>query len=345
MNATVQDGTTAAVGKEDEAIATASSSPGWQRSDGHLNVLAGDPCAARCARAPDASASIGAALRPPMPCHRRRTMAEHPCYGRTDAYHHCARLHLPVAPRCNLSCRYCVRDFDCVNESRPGVCSKLLTPIEALRRTERVMDGHSNIAVVGIAGPGDPLANEETFEALRLVHSRFPDLLICLSTNGLLLPERLDDLRAVGVDAVTVTINAATPATASRIYSHVVHGGRRHEGTAAMSLLLRNQLEGVRGAVGSGMAVKINCVFVPEINGGEVPGIARTAAALGASVLNIIPLIPVGEFASYAPPTGEAVRALQATCEQWIPVFTHCRRCRADAVGLLDGTREFAVAG
>lgn len=346
MDLTVQDGSAAPCGGPERPIAAAPGEELLRRKHVGLEVLAGEPCAAACADTPAAISTAGAAaaLRPAMPCHRR-TMAEHPCYGHADAYHRCARLHLPVAPRCNLSCRYCVRDFDCVNESRPGVCSRLLTPAEALRRTERVVAEHRDIAVVGIAGPGDALENEETFETLRLVHGRFPELLICLSTNGLLLPERLDDLRAVGVDAVTVTINAVTPATAARIYAHVIHGGRRHQGPAAMSLLLRNQLEGVRGAVRSGMAVKVNSVFIPSLNDGEIPEIASTVAALGATVLNVIPVIPLGELASCAPPSGEALRAVQAACAKSIPVFTNCRRCRADAVGLLGKGRDYAVAG
>ena len=43
-----------------------------------------------------------------------------------------------------------------------------------------------NIAVMGIAGPGDPFANpEETMETLRLVRERFPKMMLCVATNGL----------------------------------------------------------------------------------------------------------------------------------------------------------------
>ena len=55
--------------------------------------------------------------------------AQHPCYN--PGAHDFARMHIPVAPRCNISCNYCNRKFDCLNESRPGVTSEVLTPEEA----------------------------------------------------------------------------------------------------------------------------------------------------------------------------------------------------------------------
>jgi hypothetical protein len=64
------------------------------------------------------------------------------------------------------------------------------------------------LSVIGIAGPGDPLANEETFRTLELVGKEFPELTLCLSTNGLRLPENVDRLKRLGVKFITVTMNA-----------------------------------------------------------------------------------------------------------------------------------------
>ena len=57
----------------------------------------------------------------------RLVMANHPCFSQ-EAHKRSGRIHLPVAPECNIQCGYCVRKFDCVNESRPGVASTILTP-------------------------------------------------------------------------------------------------------------------------------------------------------------------------------------------------------------------------
>ncbi|WP_227625365.1 hypothetical protein [Geofilum rubicundum] len=55
--------------------------------------------------------------------------AAHPCFDEKARHAH-ARVHLPVAPNCNIQCNYCNRQFDCVNESRPGVTSTLLKPFQ-----------------------------------------------------------------------------------------------------------------------------------------------------------------------------------------------------------------------
>ncbi len=50
----------------------------------------------------------------------------HPCFtARCSDY---ARIHLPVAPKCNIQCNYCLRKYSCVNESRPGVVARVMEP-------------------------------------------------------------------------------------------------------------------------------------------------------------------------------------------------------------------------
>ena len=85
--------------------------------------------------------------------------AQHPCYS--PGAHEFARMHIPVAPKCNISCNYCNRKFDCVNESRPGVTSEVLSSEEAFEKFLDVKEKMPNLRVVGIAGPGDALANIE----------------------------------------------------------------------------------------------------------------------------------------------------------------------------------------
>src|SRR5512141_901884 len=112
-----------------------------------------------------------------------RSLDRHPCFNPGAKGPH-GRIHLPVAPHCNIRCNYCNRKFDCVNESRPGVSSAILSPKQALVYTEKVLEKEPRISVVGIAGPGDPFANPlETLETMRLIRKRFPEMLLCLSTN------------------------------------------------------------------------------------------------------------------------------------------------------------------
>lgn len=266
-----------------------------------------------------------------------RNIANHPCFS-GGCHGKTARIHLAVAPACNISCNFCHRKFDCVNESRPGVASAVLSPEEALARfkvTQRKVD---NLAVAGIAGPGDPLANwdrvKRTFE---LIRRESPDVALCLSTNGLMLPPHVDELVELGVSHVTVTVNAVDPAIGAKVYGGIVYQGKRYVGEDAAAILLRNQLEGIRLCAQAGLLVKVNTVLVPGVNVEHAPQIARTVKQLGAACHNVNAMIPVEGtvFQDLERLDGETVQRTRAACEQYLPQIRHCRQCRADAVGVL----------
>ncbi|MDD1654451.1 MAG: radical SAM protein [Methanomicrobiales archaeon] len=263
-----------------------------------------------------------------------RRIRDHPCFSE-KACHAFGRMHLPVAPKCNIQCNYCIRDFDCVNESRPGVTTKVLTPGEAIEMVKKVMAKFTYIKVLGIAGPGEPLANEETFETLRLAKELFPNLIKCISTNGLLLPAKVGLLEQYDVGNVTVTWNALTPEVGEQIYSWVTWEGKRITGKAGAALLLQNQILGIQEAVKRHMIVKVNCVYIPGVNDMQIPDIAKKASELGVYTFNVIPLIPQYRFAGVTPPTPAEKRKMQDECSKYIRQMRHCQRCRADAIGRL----------
>lgn len=263
-----------------------------------------------------------------------RKVQEHPCYSK-DACHKFGRMHLAVAPKCNIQCNYCVRDYDCVNESRPGVCSKVLKPEEALVLVREVMSRFSYIKVIGIAGPGDPLANEETFETLRLLKEEFPVPIKCLSTNGLMLPEYIDLLEEYDVGNITVTLNAIDPAVGEKIYSFVEWEGEKLHGREAAERLLAQQLKGIEMAVERKMFVKINTVLIPGINDHHIVDIAKKMGEMGVYTFNIIPVIPQYKFADITPPTLADKKAMHDACAPYVRQMRHCARCRSDAIGKL----------
>ncbi|MBI5230929.1 MAG: radical SAM protein [Coriobacteriales bacterium] len=270
----------------------------------------------------------------------RLVMANHPCFSE-DAHKRSGRIHLPVAPACNLQCGYCVRKYDCVNESRPGVASVVLSPAEAIDRVEAVVERHGDIAAIGIAGPGDPLANEATFETLDLVRRRYPTSIGCVSTNGLALPERIGDLVAVGVRSLTVTINAVMPETAAEVYLWVTGpDGEKLRGVEAGLYLLERQWDGLRSAVAAGLVVKVNSVLIPGVNDLELPAVAHLASEYGAHMHNILPLIPQNKFRGLEPPTPAEIHAARATCGEYLSQMSHCKQCRADACGLIGKDRD-----
>ncbi|MDN4186726.1 MULTISPECIES: radical SAM protein [Dehalococcoides] len=266
----------------------------------------------------------------------------HPCFDMASRSS-VGRIHLAVAPRCNIKCNYCTRKYDCANESRPGVASRVITPIEALRLVREAVAAEPRIQVVGIAGPGDPLSNQATFETLQMVRQNFPDLSLCLSTNGLLLSDKIDLLTEAGLDSLTVTVNTLNESSGARIYDYVSYGGEVLRGIEAAALLRDKQLAGIRQAVERGIRVKVNSVLLPGINEHEMPFLARLLGDMGVSVMNIMPLIPQAKFADLTPVSMVLHHKIRTECAEYIRQIHHCQQCRADAVGLL-GNKETLFA-
>ncbi len=88
-----------------------------------------------------------------MPPEIWEKVKNHPCYSE-QAHHHYARMHVAVAPACNIQCNYCNRKYDCANESRPGVVSERLTPEQAAKKVLAVASAIPQMTVLGIAETG-----------------------------------------------------------------------------------------------------------------------------------------------------------------------------------------------
>jgi len=262
---------------------------------------------------------------------------KHPCFN-DSSRHSFGRIHLPVAPKCNIQCNYCNRKFDCMNENRPGVTSKVLSPHQALHYLQKAMELSPNISVVGIAGPGDPFANpEETMETLRLVREHYPEMLLCVATNGLNVLPYIDELAELQVSHVTITINAVDPEIGSEIYAWVRHRKKMYRDTNAAAILLDNQLEALRKLKENGVTAKVNCIVIPGINDRHVEEVARTVSELGADIFNCLPYYNTTEtvFENIPEPHPELIASIQRETAKYLPQMKHCARCRADAIGII----------
>jgi nitrogen fixation protein NifB len=261
----------------------------------------------------------------------------HPCFE-ASIKHKYGRVHLPVAPKCNIQCNYCDRKFDCLNESRPGVSSLILSPQQALSYLFSITNKFENLTVAGIAGPGDPFANpEETLATVKLVREHFPKMIICLSTNGLELAKHIDILKKYDVSHLTITINAIDPIILSFIISWIRYNKKVYRGVDAASLLIDKQFEALQKLKENGFIVKINSIIIPEVNDFHIPLVAESVAGFGADTFNCIPLIPNKNtvFENIEPPSDGEVLKIQKQISQYIKPMKHCSRCRADSAGLL----------
>ncbi|MCC8978025.1 nitrogenase cofactor biosynthesis protein NifB [Bradyrhizobium acaciae] len=275
----------------------------------------------------------------------------HPCYSE-EAHHHYARMHVAVAPACNIQCNYCNRKYDCANESRPGVVSEKLTPEQAVRKVLVVATTIPQMTVLGIAGPGDALANpEKTFKTFELVAKAAPDIKLCLSTNGLALPDHVDTIVRSKIDHVTITINTIDPEIGAKIYPWIFFNYKRYTGIDAARILTDRQLQGLEMLSERGILCKVNSVMIPHINDQHLVEVNKAVKARGAFLHNIMPLISAPEHGTVfglngqRGPTAQELKTLQDACEGKMNMMRHCRQCRADAVGLIgeDRSAEFST--
>lgn len=267
--------------------------------------------------------------------------ASHPCFNGCATGN--ARIHLPIAPKCNISCNYCLRKYDCPNESRPGVTTSVLTPEQAVERYKEAKAKIPNLTVVGIAGPGDALANfEETKKALTLIREFDKDVTFCLSTNGLMLPLYASELVELGVSHVTVTMNAIDPKIGAKVYRYVNYMGTKFEGESAAAILLANQLTGIKYLTERGLIVKVNIVMLKGINDEHIPSVVKKVKELNGTITNIMQMIPVkgSVFEDLPLVSNQEVMQMRKKCEVDLKQMYHCKQCRADAVGTLGDDRS-----
>jgi nitrogen fixation protein NifB len=242
------------------------------------------------------------------------------------------RIHVPIAPKCNIQCNFCTRDINKC-EVRPGVTSRVMNVDDAIAHVKKVT-GEMPISVVGVAGPGDALFNDETFEFFKRVDEEFPDLIKCMSTNGLLLPDKADLLAELKINTITVTVNAIDPEIGKEIYSGVFYEGKLYKGKEAFELLIKHQLDGIEKISEKGIVVKVNSVLIPGLNEDHIVDIAKAVKERGASLMNVLPLIPLNKFKDLEKPGCAQISEVRDKVEEIIPVFRACTQCRADAYGI-----------
>lgn len=255
----------------------------------------------------------------------------HPCFNE-KIHDKVGRIHIPIAPSCNIQCGFCTRKLN-DTEKRPGVASCIMNvdeAIEHIRKTTETMP----INVVGVAGPGDSLCSEDTLKLFERVKKEFPDLILCMSTNGLLVPEYADKIAEAGVKTVTITINAVDSDIGVQIYDDIEYHGKTYHGKQGFELLLKNQLKGIELLSQRGVVVKVNSVLIPGVNDKHIKEIAREVKSRGAAIMNVLPLIPLNKFKDLEKPGCGMLSTVRSEVEEILPVFRACSQCRADAFGI-----------
>lgn len=271
---------------------------------------------------------------------RDKCACRHPCFNNCDF--HNAVIHLPVAAECNV---WYKDDFMKLSPdvSWVGDGNELLSPYEAMLRFIEINKTIPNLTVAAISGPGEALADfdmvKDTFRLIRQIN---PEILLCLSTNGLMLPVYANHLISLGVNYVTVTVNTMNPETGARIYDHLTYLGHKYSGVEGTNILLQNQISGISYLTSRGISVRMNIQVMKGINDHEIGDIVSLAKDCGCEFTNIMKVAPgrrndENGLETYS---SDELSGFRRECENVLLQSYFCKPCYSSTVETLN-TRVF----
>ncbi|MBI4986513.1 MAG: GTP 3',8-cyclase MoaA [Rhodocyclales bacterium] len=185
-------------------------------------------------------------------------------------------LRVSITDRCNFRCVYCMpktvfgRDY-------PFLPKTELLTFEEIERIARIFAG-LGVRKLRLTG-GEPLLRHEVERLIRLL-SGIPDLELTLTTNGSVLSHRAQDLKAAGLQRVTVSLDSLDDAIFRRMNDS--------------DFPVARVLAGIDAAANAGLApIKINMVVKRGTNDGEIIAMARHFRGTG-HILRFIEYMDVG---------------------------------------------------
>lgn len=186
-------------------------------------------------------------------------------------------LRLSVTDLCNLRCIYCMPDHGVPKRAHSEICS-----LEELcdMAAAAVSLGVRKVRITG----GEPLVRRGVVSLCRMLRA-LPGLEeLCLTTNGVRLPELAAPLREAGVDRLNISLDTLRPER----YRSITRIGE-----------LSSVLRGLDAAEAAGFShTKLNCVLMGGVNDDEIEDFVRLTQARPLSV-RFIELMPMGACAKW----------------------------------------------
>lgn len=186
-------------------------------------------------------------------------------------------LRISVTELCNLRCRYCM--------PAGGICKKrhedMLTEDELIQAVEAAASlGITKLRITG----GEPLIKKNIVSICRRAASVPGIEELCLTTNGLLLPELAVPLREAGVRRINLSLDTLDPEK----YADITRGGS-----------LEQALAGLQAALDAGFdKIKLNAVLIGGFNDDEIPQLAELTRRLPVDMrfIELMPMYDGGDF-------------------------------------------------
>ena len=186
-------------------------------------------------------------------------------------------LRISVTDKCNLRCRYCMPE--------EGVCKRnhadMLTEDEIIRAVE--VAAELGITKVRITG-GEPLVKKNILSICRRTAAVAGIREVCLTTNGVLLPQLAKELREAGVTRLNLSLDTLNPEK----YAYITRTGQ-----------MENFRKGLVAAFEAGFEkIKLNSVLIGGFNDSEIEALAGLTMEYPMDVrfIELMPMYDSGDF-------------------------------------------------
>ena len=189
-------------------------------------------------------------------------------FGREITY-----LRLSVTDLCNLRCRYCMPEEGVPKKDHAA----MLTEDEMILAVEAAASlGITKLRITG----GEPLVKKNILSICRRA-ARVPGIReVCMTTNGIRLPELAVSLREAGVRRLNISLDTLDPDK----YAQITRCG-----------VLSDALAGIQAALGAGYdKIKLNAVLIGGFNDDEIEEMAKLTLRYPLD-MRFIELMPMGE--------------------------------------------------
>lgn len=188
-------------------------------------------------------------------------------YGRTVDY-----IRISLTDKCNLRCIYCM----------PSDGNSFFEKEENLNNDEiyKIVKESAKLGIrkVRLTG-GEPLVRKDINELIEKIYSIDGIEEIALTTNGMLLEERLEFLHSHGVKSLNISLDTLN----EEKFKYITRGGDIHK-------VFRSIEKGLE----LGIKIKINTVVIEDINKNEIIDLINFTKDRDIS-LRFIELMPIGE--------------------------------------------------
>lgn len=190
-------------------------------------------------------------------------------------------LRISVTELCNLRCRYCMPE--------QGICKRdhaeMMTEEEIITAVEAAASlGITKLRITG----GEPLVKRNIVSICRRCAAVAGIEEVCLTTNGILLPQLARDLREAGVRRLNLSLDTLDPEK----YAYITRIGT-----------IDGFFAGLDAALASGFdKIKINVVLIGGFNDNEIPALAELTRRYPVDVrfIELMPMVHSGEFSAEA---------------------------------------------